>query len=268
MFDLLVIVVFMYGLLFGSYFNVVIARVPQGHSVLSPSSRCPRCYSAIHWYHNIPILSYVYLKGRCGRCYHPIGIKYPLVELGTGVLAVVAFLVATVVLGDQADVKAFAFSWLVICMIPIFYIDIKYYLIPDGVVLPGVVFGLTAAVLSPSMIVIDAFVGAILASSVLFLFGWLVSKILKREALGFGDVKLMAMVGAFTGADGALVTIVLASIVGLVITIILKVIRGESRDIPLPFGPYIIAAVLPVFLWKNTILNSYFEFIYSIAGNG
>ncbi|MGL1934802.1 MAG: prepilin peptidase [Fibrobacterales bacterium] len=258
---LMLVIIALVSVALGSYFTVVIYRVPRGESLLTPGSHCPHCNTTLKWYHNIPLISYLLLQGRCAFCGVSMGASYLLVEALTGVLGAVVFFAGLLYWGVPNVWQAGAGAWLVLTLIPIVVVDIKHYLIPDGVVLPGVLLGLVLSFVGNYITLADAVLGGVGVGLGFWLFGWVISRILKKEALGFGDVKLLAMIGCFVGLDGAIATIVGASGVGLVVTLILKVIRGESRDIPLPFGPYISVAALPVFVWKDQLIEGYFNLI-------
>ncbi|MGL1901682.1 MAG: prepilin peptidase [Fibrobacterales bacterium] len=261
---LMLVIVAALSVALGSYFTVVIYRVPRGESLLTPGSHCPHCNTRLKWYHNVPLVSYLFLKGQCAFCGVSMGASYLWVEFLTGLLGVVAFYTGLLYWGVPSVWQAGAFTWLVLTLVPIVVVDVKYYLIPDGVVLPGVVVGVVLALVGDYIAITGALLGGCTVGLGFWLFGWVVSRILKKEALGFGDVKLLAMIGCFVGLDGAVATIVGASGVGLVVTLILKIVRGESREIPLPFGPYISVAALPVFVWKDQLIEGYFNIISQV----
>ena len=170
---------------FGSFFNVVIHRMPQGKSVIWPPSSCPSCGVYVKWYDNIPVLSWLLLRGKCRSCDASIAFRYLWVEITTGVLGVLSFWMFQAY--GQGNLFDFlAFYWLVLLIVPIFVIDIKHFLIPDVLVLPGWGIGVLLALGREKFEFTDALLGGILSGGILFLFGWGMTKILKKDALGFG----------------------------------------------------------------------------------
>lgn len=203
--------IFVLGLLVGSFLNVVIARVPAGQSIVRPRSRCPHCGYMIPSWLNVPVLSWVALRGRCASCRTPISVRYPIVELLTGVLFLACF-------------RQFGLSWalllgLIFCggLLAITFIDIDTFEIPDEISLPGILIG---ALLRPLAFEVDWWSGlaaAALATAALLGLRWGFAAIRGIEGMGLGDVKLLAMIGAFLGAGALLPTLMVASIVGLVV---------------------------------------------------
>lgn len=199
------------GLAVGSFLNVCISRLPDGESVVSPPSRCPNCASRIRWYDNIPVVSWLWLRGRCRDCGEPISPVYPAVEVAGGVVWVGAALLYGP--GWQALEAAVFVSLL----LAIAVIDARHYLIPDVLSLGGLGAALALSFLPGAPTPLMAGAGAVVGFLALFLVGWLGEKALRRPAMGAGDMKMMAMVGAFLGPAGALLTIFLGALLGSVI---------------------------------------------------
>jgi leader peptidase (prepilin peptidase)/N-methyltransferase len=231
---LVIAFIFVFGLVIGSFLNVCILRIPEGFSIVGPGSRCPRCQTPIQWYDNVPVLGWLWLRAKCRACGLPISPMYPLVELATGLLFVACYLEFGL---TQAAVKWLFFTCLIIVLT---ITDLRVRMLPDLVNWPGFVAGLffsafvptndgSAAYLCialshrvpppPVQGLLDALLGAAFGSFVL----WAVAKIYKRvrgrEGMGMGDVKMMAMVGAFLGPRGAFLTILLGTFLGTLVGI-------------------------------------------------
>jgi leader peptidase (prepilin peptidase) / N-methyltransferase len=250
---------FLFGLLIGSFLNVCIYRLPRDLSVVRPRSYCPACEHGIAWYDNVPLASYALLRGRCRHCHARISPRYPLVELLTGLLFAAAFLL----LGPgPAAWKACLFIALNVGLL---FADLECLILPDEFTLGGLAAGLLLAWFIPVEDVTghallwmagvdagprwqslaEAALGAALPAGFLWLGGWLFEKVRKKEGLGLGDVKLMAMVGAFLGLQGALLTLLAGSLLGSVIGMVF--IRATGKDAAtyqLPFGTFLAIAAI------------------------
>lgn len=241
---------FALGAVMGSFANVVIHRLPQGWSIVTPGSRCPCCGEPIRWYDNIPILSYLALRARCRSCGASISPLYPAVEALTGLLF--AALVWRV--GIQAAAAPLAlFCW---ALVVVTFIDLKHRIIPDVISLPGTALGIAAAFLPGFPRPVDSLIGAAAGGGFLFLILYAYEKLMKDEGMGMGDVKLMAMIGAFLGWQALPVTILVASLSGTLTGVAFAVARGEPvRKFPVPFGPFLaIGAVIHIFFGVEIIL--------------
>ncbi len=221
------VVAFAVGLVVGSFLNVVIARVPEGQSIVAPRSRCPKCGGAIAWYDNVPVLSWLWLGARCRRCRQPISARYPTVELLTGLLALA--LARAHPFGPWA-VALFLFVSL---LVAVTYIDLDHWLIPHALTWPGIVLGLVARVFAPDSAtavqrVLAGALGAVGGFAAFALVGWLGAKAFKKEALGQGDWWLLAMIGAFLGWKALLPVVLLASLQGALVGIAL-ILLGRSE---------------------------------------
>lgn len=244
-------VVFILGLLIGSFINVCIYRVPRQESIVFPSSHCPSCAQPIRPYDNIPLLSFLFLKGRCRSCRAPISWRYPLVELihGAGYL----FILHQFGLSFAALIYALFFS----SLMAVTFIDLSHQIVPDVITLPGMVLGLLAAstVLPPGPI--NSLIGLFLGGGLFYLVAVLSIALLKKEGMGGGDIKLIAMIGAFLGWKGMLLTIFLAALAGSVSGLFLVLVRGRSRAEPIPFGPFLALGAMVSLFWGPEILNWY-----------
>ncbi|HEX6209153.1 MAG TPA: prepilin peptidase, partial [Methylomirabilota bacterium] len=215
------------GLVVGSFLNVCIHRLPLGRSVVGGRSACPHCGRQIRAWENIPVVSWLALRGRCAGCRGRISIRYPIVEVVTAVV----FAAGAVVFGP---------SWLLVsrlvfacAMIVLFVIDLEHRILPNVITLPGIVVGLVSSTFLPPGLV-SALIGAAACALALWGMGELVSRVLGKDALGFGDVKMVAMMGAFLGWEQTLVALFLASFLGSVIGLaIVLVTRNREYQIPL-----------------------------------
>ncbi len=248
-----------FGLVVGSFLNVCIYRVPKGLSIVIPSSRCPSCNNPIKPWDNIPVLSYIFLMGRCRSCKAKISIKYPAVEFMNAVLYV------TVLwrFGPDVSWPLLIYFIFVSSMIVITFIDLEYQIIPDGITLPGTVLALVFG----STILPDPFsrtdllgfkvsiIGLLLGGGLFYMIRLVGTAVFKKEAMGGGDIKMMAMVGGLLGWKGVLFTTFLGSLLGSVVGVFLMIIKGRERVSQIPFGPYLaLAAVLSLFFGQEILI--------------
>jgi len=246
--------VFTYGAIIGSFLNVCIARLPDGRSVVRPPSHCPKCQSFLAWYENIPILSYLFLAGRCRTCRVRISAIYPAVEVLTGALAVALFLRLGPTL---AFAGYFAFA---AALVVITFIDLDHQIIPDVISLPGIVVGLAFSLVSPLVTPFDALVGALAGGGTLLAVAWLYKTFRGQEGMGGGDIKLLAMIGAFLGWKLMLLTLLAASLTGSVIGLALIVAGRGSMKYALPFGCFLAIGALLSAAGGQPILDWYMGF--------
>ena len=276
-----VIAVTVTGLLVGSFLNVVIYRVPimmerswrgqcrelldvntagpapeeERFDLITPRSRCPHCQRPIAAWENIPLVSYLRLKGRCAGCGKHIGARYPIIEAATALLsAIVAWHFGF----GWAAAAALVLTW---GLIALSVIDFDHQLLPDSITLPllwlGLLLSLQTLFVDSASSIVGAAVGYLSLWSIYVLFKWVTGK----EGMGYGDFKLLAMLGAWVGWQGLPVIVLLSSVVGAVVGIVLIVARGRDRNIPIPFGPYLAAAGWLTLLWGHDITARYFSLL-------
>jgi len=246
------IVAGLFGLLIGSFLNVCIVRLPADLSVVRPGSRCPKCGTPIRWWDNIPVFSWLVLGGKCRSCKTRISLLYPVVELIVGLL----FFGAVLQYGLTIEaVRAAIFGTL---LLGIALTDGRTYLIPDEFTLGGLGLALVIALASGFQALLGALVGALVGFLVLWVVGAAGKWILKEEAMGGGDIKMMAMVGAFLGWQGVLLTIFLGALTGTVIFLPLKLMR-KSRLVP--FGVFLSLGAAVTFLIGPAILDWYKRYL-------
>ncbi|MDG2303691.1 MAG: prepilin peptidase [Candidatus Binatia bacterium] len=242
------------GAAVGSFLNVVIHRVPLGESVVSPRSRCPSCRSTIAWYDNIPVLSWVLLRGKCRGCGTGISARYPFIEFITALIAVVLF-------ARHGPTPAFGVQFVFSCaLLVIAYIDLDHQIIPDKISLPGIVLGLAAAIPAGMPAITDAVLGVLVGGGLLLTVAWTYERWTGREGMGGGDVKLLAMIGAFLGWQGVLLTLLLGSLLGSAIGIALMASRGADRKLAIPFGPFLSLGALVTLFWGHAIVRWYISY--------
>jgi leader peptidase (prepilin peptidase)/N-methyltransferase len=246
------IVAGLFGLLIGSFLNVCIVRLPADQSVVRPGSRCPGCGTPIRPRDNIPVLSWILLRGKCRSCGAPISVLYPLVELGVGLL----FFGAALRYGAGIEgIRAALFGTL---LLGIALTDGRTYLIPDEFTIGGLVIGLVLAVIDGIPVLLDSLIGATVGFLVLWIVGAAGKWLLKEEAMGGGDIKMMAMVGAFLGWQGVLLTIFLGALTGTLIFLPLKLLRRTKL---VPFGVFLSLGAAVTYLVGPAILEWYRRYL-------
>ena len=239
------------GALIGSFLNVCIFRLPRGESIAWPGSHCPSCAHPIEFYDNIPLLSYLWLGGRCRACRAPISMRYPLVE-------------ATNALGYLTILWSFDPSWtaalyalLFSALVVVTGTDLTHKMIPNVITLPGMVVGLLGAVTVLPVGVINSVLGLTVGGGILWFLAWLSPYLFGKEGMGGGDIKLLAMVGAFLGWKPALLTIMIGSLTGSIIGISLIALRIIKRDDYIPFGPFLVLGALLSMFFAQPLLDWY-----------
>jgi leader peptidase (prepilin peptidase)/N-methyltransferase len=238
------------GLTFGSFFNVCIHRLPRRLSIVHPGSRCPRCGYELRWYDNLPVLSYILLAGKCRQCRGPISLRYPIVELVTCAVFVLHFFVFGWTALFVARV-AFASA-----LIVLFAIDLEHHLLPDAITLPAVAAGLLCSVWLPPGLK-DAVIGMLVGGGTLWLIGEAYYRYSRQEGMGGGDVKMLAMIGAFLGWKLVLLTLVLSSFAGSIVGIVVIAARRGGMKYALPYGTFLALGALVASLAGDRIVSWY-----------
>ena len=240
---------FVFGLMLGSFLNVCISRLPEGLSIVKPRSRCPKCLTAISFYDNIPLLSFLILRGRCRKCASPIPWRYPFVELLTGIITLLFFLKWSAQPLWLAASLAAAYILIVTAII-----DFETMMISDIFPFSLAVIGLLACFVNPCFSgpalsrLLSFLAGAAAGAFIIWLMSWLGRKIYGKEAVGEGDILLMAGIGAMTGWEGVLSALVMASFFGSVYGVSLMLAKKAKRFDPIPFGPFLaIGAVINLY---------------------
>ena len=232
----ILVVGFLFGLTVGSFLNVVIWRLPREESIVFPGSHCPRCNAPIHWYDNLPLLSWIILGGRCRACHGEISLRYPLVEAMNGVFL-------ALYLHHFPMAQAIAWYIFTAALIAVFFIDLDHKIIPNAISLPGLPLGLLANMYIFSSRwsegLVSGALGILLGGGTLLLVAGGYYLITKREGMGMGDPKLLAMIGAFCGWQGVIFTMLISSMVGTVVGVAWIVLTGKDRRFEIPFGPFL-----------------------------
>ena len=249
-----IILIFILGLIVGSFSNVCIYRIPRNESIIYPASHCPKCRSNISPKDNIPLLSYILLKGRCRNCKSKISIQYPIVELLTGLIYLIVYL--TYGLSVQTLIYIILSSALII----IAFIDLNEQIVPDVISLPGIVIGFIISFFIPYISFINSALGILVGGGIILIIGLAGSLIFKKEAMGGGDVKLAAMIGAFLGWRYVIISLFLGFFLGALAGIFLIISKIKSREDTVPFGPFIVLGSFITFFWGEKIISWYIGF--------
>ncbi len=250
----------LFGLVVGSFVNVLIHRLPRGESVIRPASHCPACGETIRPLENIPLASWIYLKGRCRACRVRISLRYPATELGNALLWALLFSRAP----SFADFLSGAF--LASACLALLAIDAEFQILPDAITLPGIAAGIALSFFSATRSPLASFVGAALGGGLLYLLGYAYRKIQRVEGMGFGDVKMLAMVGAFLGPTGVLVTVLVASLSGSAVGLALIALGRGDRKTRLPFGVFLAAGALAALFFGPGLIERYTQLVHSAGG--
>jgi leader peptidase (prepilin peptidase)/N-methyltransferase len=246
--------VFVFGAVVGSFLNVCIHRIPNRASLAFPASHCPKCLHPVRPYDNIPILSYLLLRGRCRSCGVAISIRYPLVEMLGGIAAV------SVVAGFGFSAYALlAFAFLA-SLIVITFIDVDHQIIPDAISLPGIGVGFAGSLLLDRPGWLASLAGIILGGGLLWVVAEGYYRLTGREGMGGGDVKLLAMIGAFLGWRAIPVTILIASLSGTLVGVILMLAQRGGRRMAIPFGPFLAFGAICALFWGDALITWYLDF--------
>jgi len=254
------VIVFVFGAMVGSFLNVCIGRIPNDESVVSPPSHCPKCKASIAFYDNFPLLSYLWLRGKCRDCHERISPRYFVVELLTGLVALALYSRFGL---SYTFVVSFVFA---AALIVISFIDLDVRIVPDVISLPGIIFGLVFSVVG-YFVFTDAFeiiptplsslIGILVGGGFLLATAWIYEKVTGVDGMGGGDIKLLAMIGAFLGWPSIPVTLFVASVLGSVIGVGLMVATGAGRRLALPFAPFLCSGALIYLFYGEALIRFY-----------
>jgi leader peptidase (prepilin peptidase)/N-methyltransferase len=254
------LIAFAFGALVGSFLNVCIGRIPNGESIVTPPSHCPRCKTAIAFYDNVPLLSYLFLRGRCRSCRERISLRYFAVEL------LMALFAAALWHWFGLSFTFFVGFVFVAALIVISFIDLDVRIVPDVISLPGIILGLVFSVMGyfffrdgsgviPSPL--SSLIGILTGGGFLLATAWVYEKFTGVEGMGGGDIKLLAMIGAFLGWPSIPVTLFIASLLGSVVGIACMLLTGAGRRLALPFAPFLCSGALLYLYFGNEIIEFY-----------
>ncbi len=236
------------GAVIGSFLNVVILRLPKDDtSIVFPASHCPQCRHNLRWYENIPIISYLVLQGKCSHCHKKISLQYPLVEMLNGLLFGAVY--------SQFGVCFTTLGYMLFCsgLVTIIWIDIYHQIIPDRISLPGILVGFLFSLINTQVFWLDSLIGILAGGGVLWLVAVLYSLLRNQEGMGGGDIKLLAMIGAFLGYQSLLFVIFASSVTGSIIGVIMLSQKKEGKNTRIPFGPFLSFSALTFLFFKEDI---------------
>ncbi len=247
--------IFIFGLCIGSFLNVCIYRLPKSKSIVHPRSMCPHCGALIRSYDNIPILSYLALKGKCRHCETSISFRYPVIELMSGIFAVGVFL------KYGLTFEAVIYYAFVAALLVITFIDIDHQIIPDVITLPGIPIFFAASFALPEITAVESILGILIGGGSLFSIAWLYHLLTQKEGMGGGDIKLLAMMGAIIGWQGVLFAIFVASAVGTVSGMLLMLKNRKTMKLAIPFGPFLAIGGTAYILFGPQLIAWYFNLL-------
>jgi leader peptidase (prepilin peptidase)/N-methyltransferase len=248
----LLIIAALFGAVVGSFLNVVILRLPEpGQSIIFPASHCPQCNSPLYWYENLPILSYVILRGRCGHCHGAISLQYPVVEL------LMALLTAAIVHRFQLSIDTAGYFVFSAALLVIIFIDIKLQIIPDAISLPGILLGFLFSLVSETVTWQSSLIGILTGGGLLYAVALFYALLRKIDGMGGGDIKLLAMIGAWLGWQALPFVILMSSITGSITGIIAMRSQKKGGQTRIPFGPFLSLAALAYVFFSEKIIHYY-----------
>jgi len=240
---------FIFGAVVGSFLNVCIFRMPAKTSIIKPLSQCPHCHHPIRFYDNIPIISFILLCGKCRDCGGKISWRYPLVELITALLSLFLFLKFGLTL---TFLTVFIFSAV---LIVITFIDLDHQIIPDVLTLPGIPIFLLLAIFVVKVPWREALIGLLIGGGMLFAIAFIYQLITKREGMGGGDIKLLAMIGGFLGWKSLIFVLLFSSFSGAIVGITAMIIKKQDMKYAVPFGPFLSAAAVAYLFWGDAFMR-------------
>ncbi len=247
---------FLFGLVFGSFLNVCIYRIPLKKSIIFPPSSCPHCGHRIAFYDNIPVVSYLLLRAKCRHCHEPIPLSYPVVELLTGLSSMALFIRYGL---SYHYMLAFLF---VVTLVLISFIDLHHQIIPDILSIPGILAGIAVSLIPGHLPWLDSLIGAFGGGGALFLIAVVFKKITGRDGMGGGDVKLLTMIGAWMGWRALPFILLFSSLSGIVIGGSALMIAGKGYRVRIPFGPFLsLGAIIYLFFGQQILLWYYHLFL-------
>jgi len=243
--------IFVFGLVIGSFLNVVVYRVPRNQSIIKPPSHCPVCNAKLKWYDMVPVLSYILLKGRCRYCGAKISLKYPFVELLTGITFLLIF--------QKFNWSIQFLKWIIFTglLISVGLIDLLNGVVPDVIVVPGLVIGLIFSIFGGSGSILQSIYGLGIIGGF-----FLIVIILSRGGMGWGDLTFGMMIGSFLGLELSLLTLLIAFVSGAIVGLIALAVKKKSRKDPIPFGPFLSFAAFVASIYGYEILKMYFKIMH------
>jgi len=246
---------FLFGMILGSFLNVCIYRIPRKRSIVNPPSSCPQCSEGIRFYDNIPVISYIMLMGKCRNCRQSIPVQYPLVELIAGLLSLSLF--AKYGLSSSYPLYLlFSLSLVVIS-----FIDLQHKIIPDVISLPGIACGLAASIIFGQISWLDSLIGIIAGGGVLYLVAVIFERMTGKVGMGGGDIKLLAMIGAWMGWPALPFVVLISSLTGVVIGSLSLLLSRQGLRTRIPFGPFLAIGALAYLFFGREFVLWYFRLL-------
>jgi leader peptidase (prepilin peptidase) / N-methyltransferase len=241
---------FVLGAVVGSFINVVILRLPaEGESIVFPASRCPACKTPIRWYDNIPVLSFLLLRGRCRACGQPISIQYPLVELCMALLSLALYTKFAL------SFEFFFYFLFLAALLAIIFIDLQHQIIPDVISLPGIAIGFAGSFLNSQITWLQSGIGILAGGGILYGVAMGYYLLAGREGMGGGDIKLLAMIGAFLGWQSLLFVVFASSLAGSAVGIFAMLKQRQGGKTRLPYGPFLALAAMVFLFFQDDIFR-------------
>ena len=241
---------FLFGAVVGSFLNVVILRLPSDdQSIVFPGSHCPKCGTDLHWYENIPVLSYIALGGKCRSCKTRISAQYPVVELCMAVLSMALY--------NRFGIsfELFLYFFFLAALLVIIFIDIHHQIIPDVISLPGIIIGFAGSFFNPLVSWQQSGLGILIGGGILYAIAFGYYLLTKRDGMGGGDIKLLAMIGAFLGWQSLLYVVFASSLTGSIIGIAAMFIQGKGGRTRIPFGPFLALSAMSYLFFQEIIFK-------------
>ncbi|MDH3892009.1 MAG: prepilin peptidase [candidate division Zixibacteria bacterium] len=240
------------GLVVGSFLNVVIYRVPRKIGFVAGSSRCPHCSQPLKWFHNIPLLSFLALRGKCANCKESISLRYPLVELLNSLFYLYCYW------QFGLSLHSVALGFLASSLLLIFFIDLDFQIIPDSITIPGMIVGLGISFAPGGIGIVNALIGLVVGGGALYAIAVLGDWLFKKESMGGGDIKMAAMLGSFMGWQKILLVFISSAVIGVVVTLGLMLFSARlRRERLVPFGPFLSVAAVLALVAGDRIIEFY-----------
>jgi len=249
------IVAVIFGLCIGSFINVCIHRIPLKQSIVSPGSRCPKCEAPIRFYDNLPVISFLWLRGKCRYCSVRISARYPMVEILSGAFAFLFF--------QKYGISIEGLIWygFTTVLLLITYIDLDHQIIPDIITLPGIPIAFLASLFLSQISWLESVLGILIGGGSLYLVAVTYSLLMKKEGMGGGDIKLLALIGALIGWKGVLFTIFLASMIGAFSGILVMFHQKKNLKLAVPFGPFLSIGAISYVFFGSELITWYFNML-------
>jgi leader peptidase (prepilin peptidase)/N-methyltransferase len=249
---LLNVFAFIFGAVVGSFLNVCIFRLPAEMSIVKPLSQCPHCHHPIRFYDNIPLISFIILRGKCRDCEETISWRYPLVELITALLSLLLFL------KFGLSLNFLVFFIFTAVLVVITFIDLDYQIIPDILTLPGIPIFFLLAIFVVKVPWLEALIGLLIGGGVLYAIAFVYKLLTKREGMGGGDIKLLGMIGGFLGWKSLIFILLVSSFTGAVVGVAAMIIKKQDMKYAVPFGPFLSLAAIAYFFWGDAFVRLLF----------